>query len=229
MNCPTCQSTHTRKNGHHRGKQRYHCKDCERQFLEFYAPRGYSNEVKQRCLKMYVNGSGFRAIERVMEVDHTTIIKWVKQAATKLADAQEPQQIPEVAQLDELQTFIGSKKNKVWLWTAVDKAAAGVKAWVVGDRSAETFWPLWLIVRRWACFWYITDGYAVYPCFIDDLEHLVSKTCMTRVEGENSRLRHYLARLHRKTFCYSKSLEMLKLSIRLLLHYLKYGTVPVPV
>jgi IS1 family transposase len=26
---------------------------------------------------------------------------------------------------------------------------------------------------------------------------------MTRVEGENSRLRHYLARLHRKTFCYS--------------------------
>ncbi|PSO86376.1 MAG: hypothetical protein BRC41_06905, partial [Cyanobacteria bacterium QH_9_48_43] len=33
----------------------------------------------------------------------------------------------------------------------------------------------------------------------------VSKTYMTRIEGENSRLRHYLARLHRKTFCYSKS------------------------
>jgi hypothetical protein len=27
---------------------------------------------------------------------------------------------------------------------------------------------------------------------------------MTRVEGENTRLRHYLARLHRKTLCYSK-------------------------
>jgi hypothetical protein len=26
---------------------------------------------------------------------------------------------------------------------------------------------------------------------------------MTRVEGENTRLRHYLARLHRKTLCYS--------------------------
>jgi len=33
---------------------------------------------------------------------------------------------------------------------------------------------------------------------------------MTRVEGENTRLRHYLARLHRKTLCYSKSLDMLK-------------------
>jgi IS1 family transposase len=45
---------------------------------------------------------------------------------------------------------------------------------------------------------------------------------MTRVEGENSRLRHYLARLHRKTFCYSKSKEILFLSIKLLIYYLKY-------
>ncbi len=48
---------------------------------------------------------------------------------------------------------------------------------------------------------------------------------MTRVEGENSRLRQQLARLHRKTFCYSKSEEMLKHSIRLVIHYLKYGSV----
>ncbi|MFM7424448.1 MAG: IS1 family transposase, partial [Elainella sp.] len=37
-----------------------------------------------------------------------------------------------------------------------------------------------------------------------------------------------LARLHRKTLCYSKSVEMLKCSLRLLLHYLKYRTVPLP-
>lgn len=62
----------------------------------------------------------------------------------------------------------------------------------------------------------------MYPCLIDDCNHLVSKTAMTRVEGENSRLRDYLARLHRQTFCYSKSLEMLFDSIRLLTYYLKY-------
>ncbi|PSO98812.1 MAG: hypothetical protein BRC48_01280 [Cyanobacteria bacterium QS_9_48_30] len=45
----------------------------------------------------------------------------------------------------------------------------------------------------------------------------VSKTYMTRIEEENSRLRHYLARLHRKTFCYSKSVKMLQFSLRLLL------------
>ena len=32
---------------------------------------------------------------------------------------------------------------------------------------------------------YSSDGYKVYPCLIDDCAHLVSKTAMTRVEGEN--------------------------------------------
>ncbi len=72
----------------------------------------------------------------------------------------------------------------------------------------------------------MTDGYPVYPCFINTEDHIVSKTYMTRVEGENSRLRHYLARLHRKTFCYSKPVEILKLSIRLLVYYLKHRHIP---
>ena len=57
---------------------------------------------------------------------------------------------------------------------------------------------------------------------------MVSKTSMTRVEGENTRLRHDLALLHRKTLCYPKSIDMLKHSVRLLIHYLKFGDVPVP-
>ena len=34
---------------------------CARQFINQYTARGYSNEVKENCLKMYVNGLGFRA------------------------------------------------------------------------------------------------------------------------------------------------------------------------
>lgn len=56
--------------------------------------------------------------------------------------------------------------------------------------------------------------------FIEEGAQIVSKTYMTRVEGENTRFRHYLARLHRKTLCYSKSIEMLKCSLRLILHLL---------
>jgi insertion element IS1 protein InsB len=64
--------------------------------------------------------------------------------------------------------------------------------------------------------------------FIPDGDQIVSKTYLTRVEGENTRLRHYLARLKRKTLCYSKSTQMLKHSIRLLIHYLKFDRVPIP-
>ncbi|MBQ2173874.1 MAG: IS1 family transposase [Alphaproteobacteria bacterium] len=38
------------------------------------------------------------------------------------------------------------------------------------------------------------------------------------VESYNSVLRYSLARLHRKTKCYSKSIQMLELSIALFLH-----------
>jgi insertion element IS1 protein InsB len=103
----------------------------------------------------------------------------------------------------------------------------GILKFVVGDHSLETFKPLWQIVMGWACFLYITDGNPVYPCVIEEGDHLVSKTAMTRVEGENCRLRHYLARLHRKTLCYSKSVEMLTLSVQLLIYYLKHHRIPV--
>jgi insertion element IS1 protein InsB len=104
----------------------------------------------------------------------------------------------------------------------------GILGWVLGDHSAATFAALWTLVMLWNCYFYVSDGNRVYPMVIPDQDHIVSKTYMTRVEGENTRLRHYLARLHRKTLCYSKSVEMLAHSIRLLLHYLKFRDVPVP-
>lgn len=104
--------------------------------------------------------------------------------------------------------------------------AAGILKKVVGDRYAATFSLLWQMIQGWASFLYITDGYKVYPCLIEECDHLINKTGMTRVEGENCRLRHYLARLHRKTLCYSKSVEMLKVSVRLLIYYLKHKQIP---
>ncbi|MDZ8228086.1 IS1 family transposase [Nostoc sp. ChiVER01] len=238
MNCPYCGSTEIRKNGWRRGKQNHICTNCDRQFIDVYSPpKGYSDEKKIECLKAYVNGAGFRAIERQTGVQtladsltlryHTTIINWVKQIGEKLPEAPLTDKTPSVGELDELETFVPVKKNKIWIWTALDHFNRGILAWVVGDHSAETFKPLWNIVSFWGCYFYVTDGWRVYASFINPGDHIISKTYMTRVEGENTRLRHYLARLHRKTLCYSKSVDMLKLSIKLLLHYLKYGQIPV--
>ncbi len=61
---------------------------------------------------MYTNGMGFRAIERVKGVHHTTVIYWLKQVGKQLPNAYDPNNIPEVGELDELETFVGSKKTK---------------------------------------------------------------------------------------------------------------------
>ncbi|MDR2723666.1 MAG: hypothetical protein LBB25_00460 [Holosporaceae bacterium] len=69
-----------------------------------------------------------------------------------------------------------------------------------------------------------TDGNPTYQEELSpniDIRHIVTKAETCLVESYNSVLRYYLARLQRKTKCYSKSLEMLKLSVALLLHYWK--------
>lgn len=68
--------------------------------------------------------------------------------------------------------------------------APGILDGVISDHSAATFAPLWDRIKDWACYFWVTDGYPVYPQFILVGDQIVSKTYMTRVEGENTRLRH---------------------------------------
>lgn len=113
MQCPECKSNHVHKNGKKKDKQNYRCVQCGRQFITKYNPHhGYDAEFKRECLKMYVNGMGFRAIERVKGVHHTTIITWVKEVGKLLPSAYDPESTPQVAELDELETFVGHKKTR---------------------------------------------------------------------------------------------------------------------
>ncbi|AFY30612.1 hypothetical protein Cal7507_0107 [Calothrix sp. PCC 7507] len=69
MQFPYCGSTEIRKNGKRKGKQNHICTHCDRQFIDVCdPPKGYSEKLKQECLKMYINGMGFRGIERVKGV-----------------------------------------------------------------------------------------------------------------------------------------------------------------
>jgi transposase-like protein len=113
MKCPECKSDHINKNGKKRGKQNYICVNCQRQFLDHYQEyKGYSDNVKHECLMMYVNGMGLRAIGRVKRIHHSTIMNWIEQTGELLPDAYDPETIPQVGELDELETFVGSKKTK---------------------------------------------------------------------------------------------------------------------
>ncbi|MGB9929616.1 MAG: IS1 family transposase, partial [Methanosarcina sp.] len=65
----------------------------------------------------------------------------------------------------------------------------------------------------------VTDHWKAYAEFVPENIHTKSKKETYTVEGYNSILRHFLARLRRKTKCYTKSLQMLKYSVILLMKY----------
>jgi insertion element IS1 protein InsB len=64
-----------------------------------------------------------------------------------------------------------------------------------------------------------SDYWKAYEGIIPCEKHTQTKAATCTVEGYNSLLRHFLARMRRKAKCYSKKMEMLKLSIILLMHY----------
>lgn len=65
----------------------------------------------------------------------------------------------------------------------------------------------------------MTDYWYPYQVFLPSEFHTQSKAETFTVEGYNSVFRHFLARLRRKSKCYSKSMKMLLYSVMLLMLY----------
>jgi insertion element IS1 protein InsB len=64
-----------------------------------------------------------------------------------------------------------------------------------------------------------SDYWKPYERIIPKEKHVQTKAATFTVEGYNSLFRHFLARMRRKSKCYSKKVEMLKISILLLMHH----------
>lgn len=60
------------------------------------------------------------------------------------------------------------------------------------------------------------DYWSPYATVVPNNLLLQTKAETYTVEGMNARIRHYLARFKRKTFCYSKSPQMVIASLKLL-------------
>jgi insertion element IS1 protein InsB len=58
-----------------------------------------------------------------------------------------------------------------------------------------------------------SDYWKHYKSIIPKEKHIQSKEETFTVEGYNSLFRHYLARMRRKSKCYSKKMEMSAISI----------------
>lgn len=106
--CPKCKSENFRKDGIVKARQRYFCRNCQHRFT--VAQVGKSNELKRNALILYLEGLGFRSIGRYLNVSHVSVFNWIKAFGEKLEDFRNSEEI-EVVELDEMHTYIGSKKT----------------------------------------------------------------------------------------------------------------------
>ena len=114
LTCPSSQST-TRQVKHGRnpsGSQRYLCQTCTRTYTPEPTPMGYDTATRQQALRLYADGMNLRRIARQLGVVHQTVANWVAAHADTLPERPpQPAGPHEVAELDELYTFIGHKKT----------------------------------------------------------------------------------------------------------------------
>ena len=113
MTCPHCRSAVRIKNGKIKGKQCYKCKDCG---CNYTVPSLCRTplETRTQCIRLYLEGVGFRGISRLTGVSHTTVMRWVKRLGDDIerfrpqTDEVDPVSVME---LDEMWHFVQKKEQ----------------------------------------------------------------------------------------------------------------------
>jgi Transposase and inactivated derivatives len=93
------------------GSQRYRCGECNRIYTPKPTQHGYTEETRLLAIRMYVEGSSYGSIGRVLKVNPQSVANWVTAYTAKLPKSPLPAKVKQ-AELDELFTFVGKKKTK---------------------------------------------------------------------------------------------------------------------
>lgn len=109
------------------------------------------------------------------------------------------------------------KKNEAYIITAVERTTRCIIGWAVSFTRTEAVLQAVVAMGPTAS-QYHSDGFAGYQQLVyapgQHAAHL-DKAETYSVEGDNAELRHYLARLVRRSRCFSRCLQALRRAVRL--------------
>jgi insertion element IS1 protein InsB len=116
--------------------------------------------------------------------------------------------VAEEAEVDEMWSFVGTKREPRWLWHAIDHRSGKVLAYVFGRRQDEVFLKLKALLEPFGIKRYYTDSWGAYTRHLDADAHQPGKRNTQQIERKHLTLRTRIKRLVRKTICFSKSIQM---------------------
>ena len=143
MNCPHCKTKNIVKNGSSmHGRQRFLCRDCQRTF-GVADGRRVSAAIQAQARRLYLEGVGFRGIERLLGVSHVSVMNWIKARAQAMPPLPgvDPEEV-EWVECDELCTFIGKKKpfaGSGGLLIVLPNASAGGRWAIAAPKAPKIF------------------------------------------------------------------------------------------
>jgi insertion element IS1 protein InsB len=111
------------------------------------------------------------------------------------------------AELDEMWSYVGSKKRPRWLWGALDHQTGRVVAYVFGRREDRALVRLKALLAPLGIRRFYTDAWGAYRRHLDPRRHVVGKRRTQQLERKHLTLRTRIKRLVRRTICFSKSNE----------------------
>jgi len=225
VQCPHCHSEQIVKRGKtRRGTQRYLCQNtaCAKgSFLLDYRNRGCLPEVKHTIIDMSLNASGVRDTARVLRISTDTVLSELKKKEAALESVNtallrilHPDEVTVAierageAEMDEMWSFVGRKKEQRWLWHAIDHATGAVLAYVFGRRKDEVFLQLKALLEPFGLTRFYTDHWGAYTRQLDAEVHSPGKRHTQKIERKHLTLRTRIKRLTRKTICFSKTTQM---------------------
>jgi len=109
--CPRCQSEHIIKSGRVKDRQRFLCKDCEYHFTVNKMGKRIDDYYVVKALQLYLQGMGYRQIERILGVSHVTVMKWVKQYFNSVPQRSREGMEYEIMNMDELSKYMQKREN----------------------------------------------------------------------------------------------------------------------
>jgi len=128
-------------------------------------------------------------------------------------------------QVDEFWTFVGKKRNKVWLIYACNQVGGEMVAHVWGKRDLATVMQLKQRLKALGvtCDRIASANWAAFLKAFQDDEHQVGKQYTVDIERNNCRLRQRIRRAVRKTCCFSKKMLYHLKAFAIGFFYINYG------
>jgi len=207
--CPNCSSENIVKNGHTTyGAQRCLCHDCGKTRV---IERKIKVDHTELIRRSFIERLSLRGICRVFRISFCTLYFLLLQQTQSLPSFRRsvvPAKAGDILEFDELYSFVGHKKNKRWLWVALNRSNRQVVAFVIGDRSTQTFKRLirkipmeYLVCQSYSDLW---KSYRILQA--KGNHKLVTKDTgqTNHIERWNCTLRQRVSRYVRKSLAFSK-------------------------